>query len=429
MTDKSKERDSFCILPWIHSFVNSNGNYQVCCTSEEHHLAITDEDGKNFNIKNRPSQEEVMNSKFMKDIRKDMLEGRWNKVCTRCLISELSDGVSRREIENKDYADIIEEAKASTASDGTISEVKYRSIDYRLGNLCNLQCRMCGPHSSSAWLKDWNIVKPDDEKMDERRRIELENYDWIEKDYLFEEFQEKLKYCDHLHFAGGEPLITPQMSRMLKYCIDNDYAQNIELTYNTNLTKLPENVLELWKHFKAVKLLCSVDGFGKVNEYVRHPTKWDVIDRNLTYLDQNAEKYHIEEILLSTTVQIYNILDLPNLYEYLKKFKVVIPAMNLVNLHIPNYLQSSVLPAHAKKVATERLEEYYPILKRDLPEHYKYLADNIHQAINFMNQSESSHRLPIFMRINGSMDGIKGVTLQEQIPELYDLIVKSKSAT
>ncbi len=425
MTDKPKDRDSFCILPWIHSFVNSNGNYQVCCTSEEHHLAITDDEGKAFNIKNRPSQEEIMNSKFMKDLRKDMMENRWNKVCTRCLVSELSDGVSRREIENKNYQEVVAEAKASTGPDGSIPQVKYRSIDYRLGNLCNLQCRMCGPHSSSAWLKDWNAVKPDDEKMDERRRVELENYNWIEKDYLFEEFQEKLKDCQHLHFAGGEPLITPQMSRMLKYCIDKNYAQNIDLTYNTNLTKLPENVLELWKYFKGVKLLCSVDGFGKVNEYVRHPTKWDVIDRNLTYLDQNAEKYRIKEILLSSTVQIYNVLDLPNLYEYLKKFKVVVPGLNLVNLHIPNYLQTSTLPDEAKLVATKRLEEYYHVLKNDLPEHYKYLAENIHHVINFMNQKPTAHQLSTFMRINGNMDAIKGVTLEEQIPELYELITKA----
>ena len=42
MSDKPSEKSPFCILPWIHSFVNSNGNYQVCCTSEEHHIAITE---------------------------------------------------------------------------------------------------------------------------------------------------------------------------------------------------------------------------------------------------------------------------------------------------------------------------------------------------------------------------------------------------
>ncbi len=420
MTEKPIE-NSFCILPWIHSFVNSDGNYQVCCTSEEHHKAILSNEGKPFNIKDKPSQNEIMNSEFMKKIRADMLQGKWNKVCTRCLVTEIDNGVSRRIIENKNYENIVEDTVKETQKDYSIP-VKYRSIDYRLGNLCNLQCRMCGPHSSNAWLKDWNNVKPDEEKMDAARRIELENYDWIEKDYLFVEFQKKLEHAQHLHFAGGEPLITPQMPRMLKYCIDSGFAKNISLTYNTNLTKLPENVLELWKHFKDVKLLCSIDGFGKVNDYIRHPAKWDVLDRNLTYLDDNAEKYRIVEILLSSTVQIYNVLDLPNLYNYLKKFKVVVPGLNLINLHIPKYLQSTVLPDAAKAVATERLNKLYDELKNDLPEQHVYLAENIQQVLNFMNQKEPSSLLPAFKLINGNMDTAKGMKLEDCIPELYSFI-------
>lgn len=418
MTEKLSEKSSFCILPWIHSFVNSNGNYQVCCTSEEHHRAILSNDGKEYNIKDQPEHEEVMNSNFMKKLRLDMLHNRWNSVCTRCLKTEMDGGVSRREIENKNYDDIVIQSFRQTNPDGSIP-VRFKSIDYRLGNLCNLQCRMCGPHSSTAWLKDWNKVKLGEERMDDARRIELENYDWIEKDYLFLEFQKKLRHCEHLHFAGGEPLITPQMARMLKYCIDKDFAKNITLTYNTNLSKLPENILELWKSFKSIRLLCSIDGFDKVNDYVRHPSKWSVLDKNLTFLDANAKLYKIDEILCSCTVQIYNVLDLPNLYNYLKKFKVVIPALNLVNLHIPNYLRSTVLPEEVKAIATARLNELYEDLNKTLPDEHKYLADNIHQVVNFMNEENSEASLPIFKTINTNMDVVKGVTLEEQIPELY----------
>ncbi len=422
MDEKPIEK-AFCILPWIHSFVNSDGNYQVCCTSEEHHRAIKANDGKYFNIKDKPSLDEVMNSEFMKKVRRDMMEGKWNPVCARCLVTELDNGVSRRMIENKNYDHVIVESVLQTKPDGTIP-VKFKSIDYRLGNLCNLQCRMCGPHSSTAWLKEWNNVKIDNEMMTPERRKELESFDWIEKDHLFQEFKQKLEHAEHLHFAGGEPLITPQMARMLKYCIDSGYAKNITLTYNTNLTKLPENILELWRGFKAVRLLCSVDGFGPVNDYIRHPSKWDVLDRNLTFLDQNAEKYQLEEILLSCTVQIYNVLDLPNLFAYLKKFKKVVPAANLINLHIPSYLQSSVLPDEIKVVATERLTKLYDELKDELPERHKYLAENILQVLNFMNQKNTSDQLSLFKRINGNMDNIKGVKMESELPELHQLLKK-----
>lgn len=425
MSDSENEiSKSFCVLPWMHSFVNSDGNYQVCCTSEEHHRGIPDGQGKLFNIKDRPSQEDIMNSDFMKQIRLDMLNGKWNKVCARCVITEQTGGVSRRNIENKEYHHLNESILKNTTPEGKI-KIEFKSIDYRLGNLCNLECRMCGPHSSSRWLKDWNDVKPEPEHINEALRTKYENYDWIEKDYLLGEFKEKLLHVERLHFAGGEPLFTPQMAQMLKFCVDMDVAKNIVLSYNTNITTLPPPVLELWKEFKGVRLLCSIDGFDKVNEYVRYPAKWKNIDQNLTYLDQNFEKYKIQEILLSCTVQIYNVLQLGDLYDYLKKFKNIIPAINLVNLHIPFYLRTTVLPLEAKKIAEERLLKIAADLEATLDEKNKYLVENISQVINFMKVEDSSSHVPLFLKVNSNIDKAKGIHFKDYIPELYQVTAKS----
>lgn len=204
----------------------------------------------------------------MKDIRRNMLRGHWNAVCKRCLITELNGGVSRRNIENSKFVSLMDDLLTCTAQDGGTS-FGFKSIDYRLGNLCNLQCRMCSPFSSTAWIGEWNEVKPKEDHISEELKRELSHYDWIKKDLLFEEFKLKLPEATHLHFAGGEPLIAPQMSKMLKFCVEKGYAKNLDLTYNTNITILPPNVLELWKEFKSVKLLCSIDGFEKVNDYIR----------------------------------------------------------------------------------------------------------------------------------------------------------------
>jgi sulfatase maturation enzyme AslB (radical SAM superfamily) len=415
---------SFCVLPWIHSFINSDGNYQVCCTSEEHHRGIPDSEGKFYNIKDQPSQEEVMNSDFMKQVRIDMLNGKWNKVCARCVITEQSGGISRRIIENQEYERLNESIVKNTKEDGHI-KIEFKTIDYRLGNLCNLECRMCGPHSSARWLKDWNTVKPEPEQINEALREKYENFDWIEKDYLLGEFKEKLQHVEKLHFAGGEPLFTPQMAQMLKFCVDMDVAKNIILSYNTNVTTLPPAVLELWKEFKGVRLLCSIDGFDKVNEYVRYPSKWKVIDQNLTFLDENFETYKIQEILLSCTVQVYNVLQIPDLYDYLKKFKNIVPAINLINLHIPFYLRTTVLPIDSKAIAELRLLKIYEELEKTLPDRYKYLLDNIHQIINFMKEEDMSKYIPLFLKVNLNIDKAKGIHFKDYIPELYDVVAKN----
>lgn len=419
MTFKNK---TFCVLPWIHSFVNSNGNYQVCCTAEEYHPGIPNGDHTFFNIKDRPNIDEVMNADFMNKVRHDMLNGISNNICSRCLITEVNKGVSRRIIENKKYENLIPQLVSETNANGSLKKYKFKSIDYRLGNLCNLECRMCGPHSSSKWIKDWNKVKPEAEQMSPKFQQIYENYDWIEKDYLLQEFKEKLPNIDHLHFAGGEPLFTPQMATMLQFCVDLDVAKNITLSYNTNATKLPMPVLELWKKFKGVRLLCSIDGFDKVNEYIRYPSKWEVIDRNLTFLDDNFEQYNIEEILLSCTVQIYNILSLPDLYDYLKKFKKIIPALNLINLSIPFYLKTTVLPLEAKKIATSRLLKISKELHNKLPPEYIYLDENIHQVLTFMNATDASNHLPVFKSVNFKIDEAKNIHLKDNIPELAEYL-------
>lgn len=415
---------TFCVLPWIHSFVNSDGNYQVCCTSEEYHRGIPDTDGKFYNIKNTPPQHEIINSEFMKNLRQDMLSGKWNNICTRCKTTEGDAGISRRMIENNEYNYLIDDLLENTNEEGQI-KIEFKSIDYRLGNLCNLECRMCGPHSSSRWLKDWNDVKPKREQIDEALRTAYENYDWIDKDYLLTEFKEKLKSVERLHFAGGEPLIIPQMAQMLKFCVDMDVAKNIIVSYNTNITALPPAVIELWKEFKGVRLLCSIDGFNKVNEYIRYPSKWEIIDRNLTYLDNNFEKYNIQEILLSCTVQVYNVLDLADLYIYLKKFKHIVPALNLINLHKPFYLKTMILPVVAKKRAEESLRKIAEDLKESLPLHYHYLIENIYQTINFMNLEDMTFFLPLFLKVNGNIDKAKGISFSDYLPELHETIFQN----
>ncbi len=395
----------------------------MCCTSEEYHPALTDEENRPYNISDRPDLNSVMNSPVLKEVRQDMLCGKNNLLCTRCFETESMGGVSRRILENIQYEKYIPELLSSTEKDGALSgEIVFRSIDYRLGNLCNLKCTMCSPQSSSLWIKDWNEVKPDNEKLTEERAKLFSSYNWIEKEFLLEEFKIKIPFVDRLHFAGGEPLISPQMKKLLKACVEQGYAKNITLSYNTNVTKLPIEILELWKSFKEVKLLCSIDGFGKLNEYIRYPSKWEVIDRNLKHLDEKFSEYRITEILLSTTVQIYNILELPDLYQYLKQFKNIIPALNLINVHEPYYMQTMLLPIEAKQKAKEKLENVYRELENVLDKEYEYLRENIPQVIEFMNGKEMQKFLSVFRKVNSAMDKQKKLSLQEVSPELNKYI-------
>src|SRR6476620_2930134 len=133
--DKAKK--TFCPLAWNHSFVNQDGSFQVCCTSEEFDNFIRDENNNPIYITDGKSADEIMNTEFMKKLRLKMLNGQWPELCKRCLLTEKMGSHSRRNVEINNYEGQIEELITSTKEDGSI-EKKVSSADYRLGNLCNL---------------------------------------------------------------------------------------------------------------------------------------------------------------------------------------------------------------------------------------------------------------------------------------------------
>lgn len=418
-----KNSKTYCPLAWVHSFINQDGSYQVCCTSEEFDNIITDSNGEPITIYDKKNPKEIMNTQFMKDLRLKMLNGQWPELCQRCEVPEKMNGVSRRNVEVDNYKDINTLLIGNTKPDGEISN-EILSADYRLGNLCNLQCRMCNPRSTSLWIKEWNDMKPEREQFPPETMDSYQNYNWIDSNILIEEFESKANSLDHIHFAGGEPLIVPQMRHLLQKCIDTGSAKNIVLTYNTNLVKLPSSVTELWKHFKAVKLLVSIDAVGELNHYIRYPSKWDLIDKNLKFIDKHYQDLNVSECMISATVQVLNVLRLEELYHYLEQFNFIVPVPNLVNLNVPTYFKTTVLPAKLKSKATKQLFAIKEKYLDKVPRHYRYLVNNIDSIVNFMLDQDNFHsgEFQEFIEFQGQFDQKRNLKVTDHFPQLKDYL-------
>jgi len=410
---------TFCPLAWVHNFVNQDGSYQVCCTSEEFDNFIRDNNNEKIYIKDNYTPKEIMNTEFMKKLRLQMLNGEWPDMCKRCEIPEKMNGVSRRNVEVMNYEKLNDSLLAGTKDDGEISN-EILSADYRLGNLCNLQCRMCNPRSTALWIKEWNEIKPDGEKFSKEVMDSYSQYDWISSDDFLEEFDLKAGSLQHIHFAGGEPLIVPQMRHILQKCIEAGNAKNIVLTYNTNLVKLPKNVTELWKHFKTVKLLASIDAVGELNNYIRYPANWDLIHKNLLYIDNNYEELNVSECMLSTTVQVLNITRMEELYKYLSQFNFIVAVPNLVNLNVPSYFQTTILPKELKDSASDTLLKIKKDYYTKIPKHYHYLLDNIDSIINFMNSADhfKTNHFKEFIKFQYKFDQKRNLNVFDHFPSL-----------
>lgn len=426
-SDTKKQSKTYCPLAWNHSFINQDGSFQVCCTSEEFDNFIRDENGDKIFITDDMGPEDVMNTEFMKKIRLQMMQDEWPQLCTRCKITEDHGGVSRRMVEIKNYGqDLNAKNLDSIQNDGALTEVDITSADYRLGNLCNLQCRTCNPRSAQMWIKEWNEIKPDNEKFSQEVMESYKNYNWIDSEHLINDFEHKAPKLQHIHFAGGEPLIVPQMRKVLEKCIESGNAKNITLTYNTNLTVLPDNVTSLWREFKEVKLLASIDAVGELNSYIRYPSNWDKIHKNLQTINEHHKELAISECMISATVQILNIGKIREMVEYIKQFEFLVPVPNLINLHVPEYFSTPGLPPQLKEKITKDLLQLKAEQEKTIPAHYRYLTDNIAHVVSFMNSEDrfTTGAFDRFLDFQTKFDANKKLNLFDFYP--YFALYKGK---
>ena len=141
---------TFCVMPWNSIATNASGNYRVCCNSTPGKNFVLGKDGKAIKIsKVKPS--EIWNSDTYKTLRKQMLDGVQPDMCERCFKEEATGIKSARQNWNDKWYNKDKEYTVESSLD-----IEY--VDLRLGNLCNLKCRMCNPYSSNQWVDEWNTV-------------------------------------------------------------------------------------------------------------------------------------------------------------------------------------------------------------------------------------------------------------------------------
>ena len=118
-----------------------------------------------------------------------------------------------------------------------------------------------------------------------------------------------------MNITGGEPLQLDRMWQLMEK-IPDEYAQNIILEFDTNLTKLEYkkwNIWQLIEKFKAVRLGVSCDHYGDKLAWIRYPIDVYDFEKNLYTM-----KRYISNI--NVTVSLLNVLDLDEIEKYYKDF-------------------------------------------------------------------------------------------------------------
>ncbi|NDB29801.1 twitch domain-containing radical SAM protein, partial [archaeon] len=256
---------NLCILPWIHIEADPLGRAKPCCLYEGDLGSLT-----NSSIK------DVWNGNKLQQLRKDFLEDKRPIGCRQCWVTDDANAESKRVRDNKRFGK-RHQSRFDSQIDNVLPPVYY---DLKLGTVCNLKCRTCSTASSFKWEED--EIKLYGESLNPNSK----SY-WISDNApIWTELTDSLPYIEFFDFSGGEPFLIKRHTELLKECVKKDYAKNISIHYNTNGSVMPDtHLIELWKEFKDVNIMVSMDSTESRFEYMRHPAKWKIVEKTFDYFN------------------------------------------------------------------------------------------------------------------------------------------------
>jgi len=465
MTKLKLPSETFCILPWVHLSTRPDGSMRVCCTANASSVGPTNDkkhggmvgilktdEGKPANL-NVSDFQSSWNSTYMRNVRRQMLNGEQPPSCIKCYKEEAAGHNSKRMWETAYWADRtdLEKLIADTSEDGAVPpQLNY--IDLRFGTKCQLACVMCSPHDSSGWIKDWQTIHPKIQNPTLKQTTLWANkgstngssYNWHKNNPIFwKQFYEQIPNMQQLYFAGGESLIIEEHYEILEECIRQGHAKNLELRYNSNGVEWRDDLFDLWKQFKLVRFHYSVDSIHEMNDYIRYPSKWS----------RTAEVFHIldtqtpsnTEVTVACAVQALNIYYIPDFIKWkleqkFKKINMWPFGAGGVNYHFvyhPPHLNVKVLPAWFKQKCREKYQAFYPWWEANwelgVPEWHKgkvtyeqwrnasYGISRLEGMLSFMESEDWTQRLPEMKEFLDLCDAQRGIHFAEVFPEMKDI--------
>ena len=374
---------SKCHLLWGHIAIFPNGEVRPCCRFKmpEPGLSLLNS-----------SFSEARNSAVFRTAKKTMLSGTLPESCIKCGEEERNGVSSLRQKSNlgRNLDDLTADAIAP-----------LESIEWFLGNSCNLRCITCVPERSSSWNQDAIALSYEPAPLAKMNVDLLEPY---------------ISNLRKIKLIGGEPLLHKEHDQILEMIRARGVPKETHLVLNSNATIFPSaRTLELWGGMKRVELGLSIDGVGAVNEYVRYPSSWRAIDSNLKkYLALANSKENIE-LYIICTLSALNVTRLSEIYLWWENFFERHASSQRISRDIywnfvmdPAHFSPLVVPLSLRQAAITDLKSINP-------------KEGAKLEGRLLKKGNESH-LPRFIGAIRALDAKRGLALAKVLPELWSTI-------
>ena len=165
-----------------------------------------------------------------------------------------------------------------------------------------------------------------------------------------------------------------------------------------------------YEQFREANFHCSIDAIGAANDYLRYPSKFEVVENNLRRIVNSKSNL----VCMICTVSLMNISRLPEIIDWLDLFNKT--ASNKVRLNInplnkPDIFHPAILDEETKKDITEKLLSFKTNEKN---------TSEIQSLIKIMNRytADLNQLRKDFRKYIDSVDFIRSQKFTEVFPEL-----------
>lgn len=244
---------------------------------------------------------------------------------------------------------------------------------------CNATCMTCDARSSTAWeqLTKSNRFFP----------IWNEQHQQIDLNYL---------ECKSLMFRGGEPFLSKNnFVHLERLLAAGNYDCHVSFVTNGSIWPSPHQ-LDMLLQFKNLVISFSIDGVGKVFDYLRYPLKWEIVTDNL-------QRWQQLNIQLGISYTLSNL----NIFYHERTCKW------FDSNHLPYYINLVKSPKHFSINSLPK--ELKSAIRRSF-------GDADVRNIFRLHQKEDDEQFEIFKKNILWQDKLKKISIKEYLPELADLI-------
>lgn len=393
--------DQFCVLPWISLEASPIGTVRPCCLADHE---VVDDFGNKFNLLSA-DLDKIQNSKHMQTLRQEFLQGVRPETCRKCWNEEQSGRTSKRMHTINRLQHIVGN------QEWTVDAKPLMFLDLKLGNICNLKCRICGSWSSSQSAAEEIKWTPREQQKQSFAYQMLQAGNWPrQSEHFWQQIDQHINDIRYIEFTGGEPFMIQEHFDMLQGIVDRGIAPQVEIHYNTNGTQYPESAPDIWRHFKTVEIAISIDDVAERFEYQRSNAIWLEVLKNVNRFKQLRSTMSNIQLQCCITVNVLNVRYLRQVADWANYQQFDFVYWNM--LHDAPHWSIAHLPVAVKQQLTAYLDNCNP------PEQFQMEFARIR---DFMNNGSSTDGVELCRRI-AELDHKRNQKFSVVCPEMAHLL-------